>query len=255
MADVRPPNEVEYDYGQFKAVPGTSGTAGPNDTFFGERNKVYIDYLARQLTRVRGTNAYYYVLADQSRRLDGDTPLSSAEDGGRINFPETAPSQAFLRKRHAGQALYGEYAVVKRRLDSVRREVQPDWPYKDPILVRVVLGTPEFEREPDERGTIYVRRLECWIARVLCEREWDFQPHENDIMRFPKLLDQYMDIEEVSRDDEQRYGANGFFQSYKLRLVKSSKYEPQRKIAETKLTNEPPPTGGVDETAAGPRLP
>ena len=249
MADVRPPNQVSYPYGQFKNVPGTSGTAGLNDTFFSKRNKVYVDYLARQLTRIRGTNVFYYVLADQSRRVDGDRPISDAEDGGRVNLPEGAISPAFLRKRHAGQALYGEHAVVKRRLDSVRREVQPDWPYKEPILVRMVLGTPEHEREPDERGTIYVRRLECWIARVLCEGEWDFQPHENDIVRLPKLLDQYMDVEEVSRDDEQRFGSDGFFQSYKLMLVKSSKYEPQRKIAEQKLAETPPSTGEVDPNA------
>ena len=253
MADVRPPKKVLYPYGQFKGVPGTSGTAGPNDTFFSRRNKIYIDYHARQLTRIKGTNAFYYVLDDHSRRVDGDRPISDNDDAGRINRPENAESPAFQRKKHAGQALYGEYAIVKRRIDSVRREVQPDWPFLEPILVRVVLGTAEYEREPDERGTIYVRRLECWIARVLCEGEWDFQPHENDVIRFPKLLDQYMDVEEVSRDDEQRFGTDGFFQSYKLRLVKTSKYEPQRKIAEAKLTEEPPPTGEVDPNAGGPR--
>ena len=251
MADVRPSKPVSYPYGQFKNVPGTQGTAGLNDTFFSARYKVYVDYLARQLTRIKGTNAYYYVLDDQSRRVDGDRPISDNDDAGRINRPEGEPSPVFQRKRHAGQALYGEYAIVKRRLDSVRREVQPDWPYLDPILVRVLMGTPEHEREPDERGTIYVRRVECWIARVLCEGEWDLQPHENDIVRFPKLLDQYMDVEEVSRDDEQRFGTDGFFQSYKLLLVKSSKYEPQRKIAEDKLTDDAPPTGEVDPRAGG----
>lgn len=252
--DVRPPKQKTYAYGQFKAVPGTQGTAGPDDTFFGPRNKVYMDHLARQMTRIRGTNAYYYVLEDQSRRVDGDRPISDNDDAGRINRPEGAPSPTFQRKAHAGQALYGEYAKVNRRLDSVRREVQPDWPYLDPILVRVLVGSPEYEREPDERGTIYIRRVEVFIARVLCEEEWDFQPHENDILRFPKLLDQYMDVEEVSRDDEQRYGATGYFQSYKLRLVKTSKYEPQRKIAEDKLAEEPPPTGEVDPDAGGPKI-
>lgn len=244
MTDVRQPNSVIYEYGMFKNLSGTSGTAGVRDTFFGPRDKAYVDFHARNDTRVRGTNCYYYVLDDVSRRIDGDRPISDSKEGGRIDVPEDAEPNPFQRKAHAGLALYGERVKIGRRLDSVRREVIPDWPYLDPILVRGVVYEVEHEEEADERGSIYVRRATMDIARVLCDREWDLQPRIGDIVRFPKLLDQYMDVREVDRD-ERRWGGDGFFAIYKLYLVKTSKYEPQRKIAERKLIDSPP-DGSVD---------
>ena len=251
---VRPPKRVTYDYGQFKNLPGTSRAAGVPDTFIGPRNKAYADFIARQTTRVRGTNAYYYVLDDMSERIDGDRPISDADRRGRVDAADgdtaLTHDEVFARKRHAGMALYGEHVIVKRRLDSTRREIQPDWPYLDPILVSGLVDATEHENEADERGSIRVRRCEFRLARVLCEREWDLQPRAGDVVRLPKLLDQYMDVELVERE-EARFGGTGFFVEYKLTLVKSSKYEPQRKIAERKLADDAPPTGAVDDPSPG----
>jgi hypothetical protein len=251
VADIREPNKATYEYGQFKELPGTSGVPGVPDTFFGPRNKVYADYIQRQITRLRGTNCYYYVLDDMSERVDGDRPISDAENRGRTDIPEGTPEDAFARKRHAGKALYGEHAIVRRRLDSVRREIQPDWPYLSPILVRVLMENVEHEQEADERGAIHIRRADVWIARVLCEKEWNIQPRAGDILRFSRLLDQYLDVEDVSRDESVRVGGDGYYVGYKLMCVKSSKYEPQRKIGESKLTEEPPPDGSVDPNPGG----
>lgn len=250
MADVRQPTPPDYPYGQFKQLAGTRGTAGVPDTFIGPRNKAYTDFISRQLTRVRGVNAYYYVLADQNRRIDGDHPLSDAGHRSKIATPETQPDDPFARKKHAGFALYGERVILKARLDSARREIQPDWPYLQPILVRGRLDNVEHEQEPDERGAIYVRRAEFYLARVLCDREWDLQPRPGDVVRFTKKVDMYMDVEDVDRDSEGRFGGDGFFTAFKLLLVKSSKYEPQRKIAERKLS-ESPPDGAVDDPSPG----
>jgi len=238
VADVRQPNLVTYDYGLFKNLPGTSSTAGVHDTFFGPRDKAYVDFHCRNATRVRGTQAYFYVKEDQNRRIDGDRPLSNAPEEGRIMKPEGADPDPFARHNHAGFALYGENVKVGRRLDSAQREIQLDWPYLDPILVRGLLYDMEHEQEADERGSIYVRRCTVDLARVLCEKEWDFQPRPGDILRLTKFADRYMDVEDVVRD-EHRWGGDGWFAVYKLTLVKSSKYEPQRKIAERKLSDPP----------------
>lgn len=244
MADVRQPKPVTYDYGIFKTLKGTSGSAGVADTFFGPRDKALVDFQARDITRLRGTNTFYYVLDDQSRRIDGDKPLGNSENGGRIDLPESTEPDPFQRKAHAGLALYGERVKIGRRIDSVRREIQPDWPYLDPILVRGVIYESEHEEEADERGAVYIRRVSMDLARVLCDREWGFQPRPGDIVRLPRLLNQYMEVREVERD-EKRFGGTGFFAGYKLYLVKTSKYEPQRKLATRKLI-ETPPDGSVE---------
>lgn len=244
MVDPRQPNPANWPIGQFKHLPATSGTAGVADTFFGPRDKAYVDFHARDLTRARGKNAWYYVLEDHNRRIDGDRPLSDAQNEGRVNVPEDAEPNPFARTQHAGFALYGERVKIGQRLTSVIREVQPDWPYMQPILVRGLIYELEHEQEPDERGVIYVRRAAFDLARVLCETEWDFQPRIGDIVRFDRLGDQHMDVEDVTRD-EHRYGGTGFFAIYKLMLVKSSKYDPSRKIAERKRIGAPP-DGEVD---------
>lgn len=250
--NVRQPNKVTYSYGQFKNAPGTIGAPGVPDTFFGPRNKAYADYLQRRITRLRGVNAYYYVLDDMSERVDGDRPGSDAVNRGRVDVPEGRDTHedVFARKRHAGMALYGEHVIVRQRLDSTRREIQPDWSYLDPILVRGIVDSTEHEDEADEKGAIRIRRCDFWLARVLCEREWDFQPRPGDIVRFQRLLDTYMDVERVERE-EARMGGDGYFVAYKLMLVKTSKFEPQRKIAETKLTDEPPPDGSANDPSPG----
>jgi hypothetical protein len=245
VAEIRQAKAHTYNYGMFKNLKGTSGAAGVRDTFFGPRDKAYVDFHARNDTRVRGINAYYYVLEDENRRIDGDKPLSNSLEGGRIDVPEKTEPDPWQRKAHAGSALYGENIKIGRRIDSVRREVIPDWPYLDPILVRGVVYEVEHEEEADERGVIYVRRATIDLARVLCDKEWEFQPRNGDVIRFPKLLDQYMNVREVDRD-ERRWGGDGFFAIYKVYLEKTSKYEPQRKIAERKLTDSPP-DGHVDD--------
>ena len=246
MADlIRQPTPANYEYGMFKTLPATRGTAGVDDTFFGKRNKAYVDFHCRNMTRVRGHNFYYYVLESQNRRIDGDRPLGNNLDEGRVTKPESDQPTDFARHRHAGMGLYGENVVIGKRIDSVRREFIPDWPFLDPILVRGCIYDLEHEQEPDERGSIYVRRCSIDLARVHCDREWDFQPRIGDVVRLPRLNDLYMDIEDVQRD-ESRWGNTGFFAIYKLILVKMSKYEPQRKIAERKQTPEgsPPPQTG-----------
>ena len=118
MADIRQPKQVTYNYGIFKTLTGTSGTSGVADTFFGPRDKAYVDFQARDMTRLRGTNAYYYVLDDQTRRIDGDKPLDNSENGGRVDVPEGTEPDPFQRTAHAGLALYGER--VKIGIDAPR---------------------------------------------------------------------------------------------------------------------------------------
>lgn len=253
----RQPNAPAYPYGLYKHLPGTSGTSGVGGTFMGPRDRAYVDFHARDLTRTSGKNAWYYPKEDQNRRIDGDRPLSDARpERNQVTDPESTPADPFARHNHAGFALYGENARLGRRLDSVTREIIPDWPYLQPILVRGVLYEVEHSQEPDERGAIYVREGQFDLARVLCETEWDFQPRPGDVVRFDHLGDLYMDVEDVSRD-ESRFGSTGFFAVYKCRLVKSSKYDPSRKIAERKLVG-PPPDSTVDhnpgELSPGPKV-
>ncbi len=245
MAETREPKKAPFPYGQFKGLPGTAATNGVRNTFFGRRDKLYADFTARDTVRLSGINVWYYVLDDQNRRVDGDRPISNAGERRNITTSEGTGPDPFQRTRHAGFALYGERVRLGQPLksSSVLQEVEPDWPYLEPLLVRGVLTEPEHEEEPDERGVIYVRRARFHLARIMCEQEWDFQPQPGDIVRFEKIADQYMDVNEVTRD-ETRFSTDGFFVSYILSLVKSSKYEPQRKIASRKqATTEPAPQG------------
>lgn len=235
--EIRPPEKVEYGYGLYKKVAGTGSLPGFKDTFVGSRDKAYADFQARDMTRIRGTNGFYYVKDDQNRRIDGSKPISS---------PPTPDTGDVLRRRaHAGMALYGEQVIVRDQIDSVSREVQPDWAYLDPVLVRGVVIDPSFENDSDERGSIYVKRCSFDLARVLCEQEWKFVPQPGDIVNLPKLFGasanpitgSYFDVEEVARD-ETRFGATGFFVVYKLTLWRSSKFEPQRKLPPRKITTE-----------------
>lgn len=238
MADeIRPPDQPNYDYGLYKKVPGTGSLPGFKDTFFGPRDKAYADFQARDMTRIRGTNVFYYVKDDQNRRIDGSKPISSP--------PTPDEGDTLRRRKHAGMALYGEQVIVREQIDSVSREVQPDWAYLDPILVRGVIIDTSFENDPDERGAIYVRRCTMDLARVLCEKEWKFVPQPGDVVNLPQLFGAlankvtggYFDVEEVARD-EARFGGTGFFVAFKLTLVRSSKFEPQRKLPPRKITTE-----------------
>lgn len=226
--EIRQPTPPDYAYGQFKDLPGTAGIPSAPDTFVGPHTKHYLDFLSRQMTRLRGSNVYYYVKDDQSQRIDGDRPMSNSEK---------AQEDALARKRHAGNALYGEQVIVGETLDSVRQEIQPDWPYLAPILVRGVAAEISHEFDPDERGSIYVTRMRFDLARVLCEKEWRFIPKPGDVIRFVEKFNGYFDVDEVE-DEEGRAGSSGFRIFFTLRLVHSTKYEPQRKIAAQKTTSD-----------------
>jgi len=227
--EIRQPEPPNYSYGIYKKVPGTAGIPSLPDTFVGPRDKAYSDFVARDLTRVRGTTGFYYVKLDQNRRIDGDKPISSP--------PPPLEGNVLRRRNHAGAALYGEQVIVKDQIDSVSREVQPDWAYDNPILVKGIVLNPTYENTPDERGAIYVKRCEIDFARVLCEEEWKFQPKHGDVIYLPKLHEGYFDVEEVSTD-EARFGATGFFVTYHLTLWRSTVYEAQRKLPPRKIVTD-----------------
>lgn len=218
---------------------GTVGVPGFPDTFFGPRNKNYLDFIARQTTRIRGTNIYYYVLTTQSQRIDGHQPMSDAPEptplprrdrGGGERIDETADGVA---------AMYGEPLVVGPRINSVKREVTPDWGYADPVAARGVVVRPSQQEFADGRGTIYQRRFRLDLARVLCDRAWKVKPEPGDVVRLPNLMgtgwsaavleDGYYDVEHVDTNAT-RFGATGFFTVYALDLIWQSKYDPTRKL-------------------------
>jgi len=219
------------------------------DTFFGPRDKAYLDFIARRMTKLRGTYCYYYTLLSQTERTDDITPASI----NRINSP-------LDMSRHAGggnprdleeskgiSAMYGEPVTVGHRLSSVEREFMPDWEFSEPILVRGVLFAPERAEIPDFRGTIYSQRIRLSLARVLCESEWKIRPRIGDMVRIPDMTnppraqDNYYDVEEVVINDS-RFGGIGYFTAFTLQLARSTRYAPQRKIPEGKKrdAHDPP---------------
>lgn len=227
---------------------GTAPLSNFSDTLFGPRDKQYLDFIARQMTQLRGTNAYYYVLRSQTQRMDGDSPLADA--------PGLTP---FDRRGRAGgarvddaigiSALYGEPVVVGPRVDSLRREVTPTWDYADPVLVRGVCRSLQRSENPDQRGSIYIRKMTFDIARCLAEQEWRLQPQPGDVVRLPNLLgsydrhqpdDAYYDIAEVETNWS-KFGSTGFFTVYSLALVWQSKYDPSRKFPDRIKTEQPDP--------------
>ena len=198
------------------------------DCFFGPADKSYLDTIARDVTRVRGVDVYYYVLKDQTRRTDGDTPVSDK--------PGLGP---FDTRAHSGNvALYGEPVTVKNRLSAVKREIQPSWDYAEPVLIRGIAMEPSSDEQADERGTLYNRRLVFHLARIIAE-DSTIRPRQGDVIQLTSLLDGYFDVEDVSRDDS-RFGATGFFTNYRLELSQSSKFKPDRKVLPTPPTTEPP---------------
>jgi hypothetical protein len=199
--------------------PFTSGVPGFPDTFYGTRDKSYVDRKVKDMSRLRGTDVYYYKMKDQTERIDGQTPLS---DG-----PEVIPEQT-TRRRSGNMSLYGEPIIVKKRIDSTKREVVPDWNYAEPVLVRALAMQPSQEEEADERGLIIVRKVVLHIGRVNME-EVGIYPRDGDVIRLPSLLDSYYDVAHVDRDSH-RFGAFGFFVAFKIDLSKKTLFDPQRKL-------------------------
>lgn len=199
--------------------PFTSGVLGFEDTFFGPNDKKLVDRRVREMSRVRGVDCYYYVQQDNTQRIDGNRPLT---DG-----PDVIPEQT-TRKRGGNVSLYGEPVIVRNRIDSTKREVVPDWNYAEPVLVRVIAMQPEKEEEPDERGQIVIRKLKLHIGRVLLD-ELNIKPRTGDVIRLPKLLDNFYDVGHVTTDSH-RFGATGFYAAYELDLERKTMFVPERKL-------------------------
>ncbi len=207
--------------------PFTSGVSGFDDTFFGPNDKKYLDRKAKDMSRLRGTDCYYYVQQDQFRRIDGARPLTDGPGPGPDGQP-LPPEGIPLRKRSGNMSLYGEPVVVRNRIDSTKREIVPDWRYSGPTMVRALGMEPVQEEDPDERGSIYTFSLKLHIARVLLD-ELGIRPRAGDVIRLPKLLDSYYDVKHAERD-QTRFGAQGYFIAYSFDLVRNTMFQPERKL-------------------------
>ena len=205
----------------------SSGTTGFDDTFFGPNDKKYLDRKTKAMSLLRGTDCYYYKKDDQTQDIDGSRPLTN----GPGPEPELTNSPARpipVTARSGNMSLYGEPVIVRNRIDSVKREVIPDWNYAEPFLVRALAMEPVQEEEPDERGTIFIHTLKLHIARILLD-EAGIRPRAGDVIRLPKLLESYYDVKHVERD-QHRFGAVGYFVAYSFDLVRNSMFHPERKL-------------------------
>lgn len=200
-------------------MANTDGVPGFPDTFFGPKDKAYMDRLARDLVRLRGVNVLYFKKRDVPARIDGVTPLS--------NNPNAGPFDPKGRKGSSLAGLYGEPNMVGQRINSTTREIKPAWDYADPIEMRGVAFNTERADTADERGHLEVLKIQFHLARAMCE-DVEVVPEPGDIIQFPDLLGNYYDAEKVNVDAH-RFGGTGFFTAYELYLVKSSKFVPQRK--------------------------
>jgi hypothetical protein len=199
--------------------PFTSGVSGFDDTFFGPNDKKYIDRKARDMSRLRGVDCYYYKMVDQTQRIDGSRPLT---DG-----PEVVP-EVTTKSRGGNVSLYGEPVVIRNRIDSTSREVIPDWNFAPPVMVRSLAMEPVQEEDPDERGSIFTFKLKLHIARAILE-DVKVVPRVGDLVRLPSLLDSFYDVQHVDRD-RHRFGAAGYFIAYQFDLVRKSMFQPERKL-------------------------
>lgn len=212
----------------------TSGVTGFDDTFFGPNDKNYLDRKVKAMSRLRGTDVYYYKLQSQTARIDGSRPLT---DG-----PEVVPEQTD-RRRTGNVSLYGEPVIIRNRINAVKREVIPDWNYEPPVLIRALAMEPGDEEDPDERGTVFLKTVVLHIGRVLLD-EASIIPREGDVIRLPikpqiendrfggfadGRVDSFFDVKHVDRNDH-RFGAFGFFAAYKMDLTRNSMFDPERKL-------------------------
>ena len=207
-----------------EAVSRTPGFNDPRpsvpnhpDLFFDQPDKDYLDFIARDVVRLRGTDLEYYILEDSTQRMDGDRPTSD-KDG----LPTFA-----IRKHSGNVPLYAEPIILRNQIDALVTEAEPDWNFSGPFLTRGVVSEPQTEEDPDERGSIYTRTVTVDVSRVIMD-ELGIVCHRGDLIKLPLLLNDLFDIVDVSRDDS-RFGATGFFTTYKLSLTRSSKFLPQRK--------------------------
>lgn len=209
--------------------PFTSGADGFDDTFFGPNDKKYLDRKAKAMSKLRGIDLYYYKMKDQTQDIDGSRPLTDGPGPGpELEVRDAKLHQIPVRRRAGNMSLYGEPIVVRNRIDSVKREVIPDWNYDDPIVMRALAMEPVQEEDPDDRGTIFIYSLKLHIARILLD-EAGIRPRGGDVIRLPKLLESYYDVKHVERD-QHRFGAKGYFIAYSLDLVRNSMFHPERKL-------------------------
>jgi len=222
------------------ATPSSQQEGDPfRDTFFGPRDKKYLDFIARRVTKLRGTNVYYYELRSQTERMDDTVPVSKNRDAGPLDNVKRAGGEfsSLLKDAKGVSAMYGETITLGPRLSSVEREILPTWDFTQPIEIRGVLTDPERAEIPDARGAIFTNRVRLWVARVLCDEEYEIRPRIGDMIRVPDLITNppftgwsYYDVEEVALNNT-RFGATGFFTSYTLQLARSSRHAPDRKLA------------------------
>jgi hypothetical protein len=212
-----------------KDPPFTSGVTGFDDTFFGPNDKKFLDRKAKAMSNLRGIDLYYYKMKDQTQDIDGSRPLTDGPGPGpelEVMDAKTGPNP--VRARSGNMSLYGEPVIVRNRIDSVKREVIPDWNYDDPILMRALAMEPIQEEDPDDRGTIFIYSLKLHVARILLD-EAEIRPRGGDVIRLPKLLESYYDVKHVERD-QHRFGAKGYFVAYTFDLVRNSMFHPERKL-------------------------
>jgi hypothetical protein len=221
------PEPVPHGGGIPPEPPFTAGTTGFDDTFFGPNDKQYLDRKAKAMSKLRGTDVYYYKQKSQTQDMDGSRPLTD----GPGPQPELDPPPTTgipVRRRSGNMSLYGENIIVRNRIDSTKREVIPDWNYAPPILLRALAMEPVQEEDPDDRGTIFVHTLKLHIARILLD-EAGIRPRAGDVIRLPKLLESYYDVKHVERD-QHRFGAKGYFIAYSFELNRNSMFHPERKL-------------------------
>lgn len=207
------------------------GVQGLPDLFAGPKKKNYADFNSMRMTKLRGTTGLYWVMNDHHER--------NTSDASPFEQPDFLEDDDFFVieedfKIHGNVNIYGEPVEVGELFDTVKREVNEDWQLEcDPLIVRGVVSEIEEEEEPSEHGTFVIRRCRYDLPRKLCE-ELGFRPWFHDVVRLTLKtasgvdLDGYYDVEKVERT-EARFGATGFFTFYKLMLVRSSRFAPERK--------------------------
>lgn len=216
----KPPERVPHGGGVPPDPPFTAGVSGDfDDTFFGPNDKKYVDRKAKDMSRLRGVDCYYYKMRDSTQRIDGNRPLTNGEEV----IPEVTSGA-----RSGNMSLYGEPVIIRNRIDSTKREVIPDWNYADPVMVRCLAMEPVKEEEPDDRGSIFTFSLKLHIARVLLD-EAQIIPQSGDVVRLPKLLNSFYDVKHVEKD-QHRFGAYGYFIAYTFDLIRNSMFNPERKL-------------------------
>lgn len=195
----------------------TGGVPNYPDTFWGPKDKKYMDRLARDMVKIRGVNLIYWQKLDSPVRTDGDKP-------GSTN-PNLSPFDP--KGRLASAALYGESIDIGARIDSVSREVTPSWGFGTPTQFRAVTFDPVQTDTPDERGHLEIRKLMLHAARAMCE-DVGIVPQIGDVVEMPTLLNSFYDVELV-KTDHHRFGGTGFFTCYELSLKRNTVFLPQRK--------------------------